>query len=100
MTFDKISTCLKGVTNVTDIKKDLSYTEYKFIYEVIVILKQMLEGDWNSIADAMITNAKKEIDQAPYSTQLCVAMADDAKREISAEIDIKEFQKIHHQPLL
>ena len=100
MTFDKISTCLKGVTNVTDLKKDLSYTEYKFIYEVIVMLKQMLEGDWNSIADAMVPDAKKELDQSPYSTQLGVAMADDAKRVIAGELDIKEFHKIHHQHLL
>lgn len=60
----------------------------------------MLEGDWNKIADAMVPDAKKDLDQSPYNIQFDVAMADDAKRVIAGELDIKEFHKIHHQHLL
>lgn len=64
------------------------------------MLKSMLEKDWNKVADTMMPDAKKELDASPYSTDLGVAMADDARRVVGGELDIKDFHKKHHSSLL
>lgn len=64
------------------------------------MLKQMLEQDWNKVADAMMPDAQKELDQSPYSTELGKVMADDARRVVGGELDIKEFHRKHHSSLL
>jgi molybdopterin-containing oxidoreductase family iron-sulfur binding subunit len=64
------------------------------------MLKELLESDVNKVADAMVPNARKELGKSPYSTDLGVAMADDARRVVAGELDIKAFHKKHHSSLL
>ncbi|MUV36341.1 Tetrathionate reductase subunit B [Lentibacillus sp. JNUCC-1] len=64
------------------------------------MLKQMLEKDWNQLAETRVPDAKTELDQSPYSTQLGMDMADDARRVVAGNLDIKAFHKKYHSSLL
>ncbi|WP_217585779.1 sulfate reduction electron transfer complex DsrMKJOP subunit DsrO [Lentibacillus saliphilus] len=64
------------------------------------MLKQMLEKDWDRVADGMVPNAKEELDQSPYSTQLGMSMADDARKVVAGNMDIQSFHKKYHSSLL
>src|SRR5699024_5351800 len=61
---------------------------------------ELLEGDINKVADAMVPNAHEEMSKSQYNPDLGVAMADDARQVVAGKMDIKAFHKKHHSALL
>lgn len=64
------------------------------------MLKKMLEKDWNALADTRLADPVNELDNSPYDSKLGLDMADDARRVVGGELDIKAFHKKYYSSLV
>jgi len=64
------------------------------------MLKQMLEKDWNELADQRLPNPDDELNDSPYDSVLGKNMADDARKVVSGKLNIKDFHEKYHSSLI
>lgn len=64
------------------------------------MLKQMLEKDWNELADQRLPNPDEELKNSPYDSVLGKNMADDARRVVGGKLNIKDFHKKYYSSLV
>ncbi|SEA92532.1 prokaryotic molybdopterin-containing oxidoreductase family, iron-sulfur binding subunit [Thalassobacillus cyri] len=62
--------------------------------------KNMTEKDWNNLLDTALPDVEKEMDASPFDTKLSFNMADDARKVINENLNIKDFHKKYHSKLL
>jgi len=55
--------------------------------------------DFDKIVDNMLPDAKKELDESKYDTQLGLNMARDARKVISGKLKIEDFHKVYSSSL-
>lgn len=65
-----------------------------------MLLKNMLERDFNAIVDQRLTDPHEELDNSPYNTALGLNMADDARKVVNGTLDIKKFHEKYHASLI
>jgi len=64
------------------------------------MLKQMLEKDWNELADQRLPNPDDELKNSPYDSVLGKNMADDARKVVGGKLNIKDFHKKYYSSLV
>ncbi|HLS60339.1 MAG TPA: 4Fe-4S dicluster domain-containing protein [Virgibacillus sp.] len=64
------------------------------------MLKSMLENDWNNMVDSSLPDPRKELKQSQYDSKLGFNMAEDARKVIGGNLNIKDFHKKYHASLL
>lgn len=60
----------------------------------------MLENDWNNMVDSSLPDPRKELKQSQYDSKLGFNMAEDARKVIGGNLNIKDFHKKYHASLL
>ncbi|GAE43795.1 molybdopterin oxidoreductase [Mesobacillus boroniphilus JCM 21738] len=55
--------------------------------------------DYDKIVDKMVPDAKKEMDESQYDTDLGLNMARDARKVISGKLKIEDFHKVYSSSL-
>jgi len=55
--------------------------------------------DYDKIVDKMLPDAKKELDESQYDTQLGLNMARDARKVISGKLKIEDFHRVYSSSL-
>ncbi|MYL46473.1 4Fe-4S dicluster domain-containing protein [Virgibacillus halodenitrificans] len=64
------------------------------------MLKQMLQTDWDRLANERLADPVNELEQSPYDTKLGLDMANDAKKVVAGSLKIEAFHKKYHSSLL
>lgn len=64
------------------------------------MLKNMLAKDWDELADTRLPNPVNELANSPYDSKLGLDMADDARRVVGGELNIKDFHKKYYSSLI
>ncbi|MEQ6390123.1 4Fe-4S dicluster domain-containing protein [Bacillaceae bacterium S4-13-58] len=62
--------------------------------------QSMSEKDWDQILDSNLPDARQELEQSPYDTQLGLNMARDARKVINGKLKIEDFHKVYSSSLL
>src|SRR5690625_2020578 len=65
-----------------------------------MLLKSMLEKDFNAIVDQQMMESHEQFADTPYDQTLGKEMADDARRVVNGTLDIKKFHEKYHASLI
>lgn len=63
------------------------------------MLRQLLEKDFNEIADARLNDPLEELKDLPNDPKLGLNMAEDARKVISGKLNIKDFHEKYNSSL-
>lgn len=65
----------------------------------ILSKKTMNKDDWGKLVDELLPDARKELENSPYDTELGLNMAKDARKVLNGSLSIDDFHKVYSDSL-